>query len=233
MAELNELRVLVACECSQTVCAEFRKLGVECYSCDIQQEYGGHPEWHIQRNVLDLLNGDCAFMTNDGNPHYVFKWDLIIAHPPCTYLCRAQNHLYDVQRFGADYVNNRIRQRERAVDFFMQFTRTGVPTMIENPIGYMGTHYRKSDQCIEPYQFGDACTKATCLWLFDLPKLTPTNIVQPICKHKFPNSNSMGLWYYETSKLKPKDRSRARSKTFPGIAKAIATQYTRYLIYFT
>lgn len=226
------LKVLIACECSQTVCKEFRLLGDECYSCDLDDEYGGHPEWHIKSDCLPLLKGNCQFVTMDGVSHYVGKWDLIIAHPPCTYLSRTQNQLYDRNRLGDEYVTERERERERAIKFFLAFTKLETPTLIENPIGYMNTHYKKPTQIIQPFEYGDSASKPTCLWLFRLPKLQPTKIVDPPPSHKFPSSNTMGGWYYETMKLPRKDRAKVRSKTFPGIARAIAYQYHRYLTYF-
>ena len=177
--EGTDLKVLIACECSQTVCIEFRKLGVECYSCDIEKEYGGHPEWHIQGNVLNVLHGNCEFKTNDGEHHYIDKWDLVVAHPPCTYFCMAQNGLYDRKRFGDAYVNRRLAKQKEAFKFFMEFTKLNVPTVIENPPGKLTTLYRKANQTIQPYQFGDSATKATCLGLFGLPTLQPTKQVVP------------------------------------------------------
>ena len=225
----KSLRVLVACECSQTVCKAFRALGDECYSCDVEDQYGGHPEWHVKRNVLDMLNGDIAFTTQDGTDHYVFAWDLIIAHPPCTYLSITQMPLYNRRRMGDAYVDDREKKRERAVQFFLRFTRLDCPYAIENPPGYMNRHYKKPTQTIQPFWFGDAATKATCLWMRGLPRLIPTNIVQPPPCHVFPNSNPMGAWYYETSCLPPSDRARARSKTFDGVANAMATQWHAWL----
>lgn len=227
------MKVLVACECSQAVCNEFRKLGVTAFSCDLEKEYGGHAEWHIQTDVLSILHGDCKFVTNDGKRHYIDKWDLVIAHPPCTFLSRAQNGLYNENRFPHEYIEKRKQNRQKAVSFFMEFVNLDCPYLIENPIGYMNTHYRKPDQCIEPYMFGDPATKTTCLWLNKLPKFQPTHYVDKPGVHTFPNSNPMGLWYFETSKLPHKERARARSKTFPGIAKAIAYQYTNYLKWFS
>lgn len=226
------MKVLIACECSQTVCNEFRNLGVECYSCDIEKEYGDHPEWHIQCDVLKVLHGNCEFKTNDGKKHYVEKWDLVVAHPPCTYFSLAQMPLYNRERMGNQYVDQRLAKQKEAFDFFLNFTKLDVHTVIENPPGKLTTIFRKADQTIHPYQFGDPARKATCLWLFGLPKLQPTNFVDLPSPHKFPNSNPMDEWYYRTSCLPAKDRARARSKTFPGIAKAIATQYTRFLKFF-
>mgnify|MGYP003304210331 FL=1 len=226
---MKRLRVLIACECSQTVCERFRALGDECYSCDVVDQYGGHPEWHIMRDVRDLLDGDCAFETRDGAAHYVDAWDLIIAHPPCTYLSRTQNQLYDRERLGDEYVDNRIACRERAVAFFLRFARVDCPCAIENPVGCMSRRYRPPTQVIQPYEYGDPATKPTCLWLRGLPRLVPTRIVPTPPAHRFPSSNSMGAWYYATSKLPAKDRARARSKTFPGIAAAMAAQWHAWL----
>lgn len=223
------LRVLVACECSQTVCKAFRACGDECYSCDVEDQYGGYPEWHVKRNVLDMLNGDIAFTTQDGTDHYVFAWDLIIAHPPCTYLSQAQNKFYDAEKWGDDYVKWRTRCRESAVRFFLRFTRLDCPYAIENPPGYMNGHYMRPTQVIQPYFFGDAAQKATCLWLRGLPRLVPTKIVKIAPPKTFPGSNPMSAWYYETSCLPPKDRARARSKTFDGVANAMATQWHAWL----
>lgn len=225
------MKILIACECSQKICKEFRRLGVECYSCDLEEQYGGHPEWHIKRNCLDVMCGDCTFKTQDGEEHYVDAWDCVIAHPPCTYLCRAQFCLYNRKRFGDKYVDDRLKKQRQAIDFFMKFTELNCPTLIENPIGIMSRLYKPASQVIEPYMFGDAATKATCLWLHDLPRLIPTNIVGKGKKHEFPNSNAVGDWYYRTSCLPHSERARARSETFPGIAKAIAYQYFQYLKY--
>lgn len=223
------MKVLIACECSQMVCVEFRKLGVECYSCDIEKEYGGHPEWHIQDDVLKVLHGDCDFTTNDGERHHIDKWDLVVAHPPCTFFCMAQNGLYDRKRLGDEYVDRRLARQKEAFKFFLEFTNLASPTVIENPPGALTKLFRKANQTIQPFQFGDSATKATCLWLFGLPKLQPTKQVPPPPIHMFASGNTMGRWFYEASCLPAKDRARARSKTFPGIAKAIATQYTRFL----
>lgn len=229
MKKRKRLKVLIACECSQTVCKEFRLLGDLCFSCDIEDEYGGKPEWHIKQDVTPLLTVPCKFKTQDGKLHFIKNWDLIIAHPPCTYLSGAQYGLYNRKRFSEEYVSNRERQRELAIKFFLRFTKTNCPTLIENPVGYMNSHYKKPTQTIQPYQFGDPYTKRTCLWLYDLPKLKPTNVVTPLPPVKT-KTYSMGIWMFNTSKLSQKDRPKARSKTFPGIAKAIATQYHSYLI---
>lgn len=204
------MKVLVACEESQAVCKAFRELGHEAYSCDIQECSGGHPEWHIKGDVLPLLKE---------------KWDLIIAHPPCTYLTVTGNRWFNRALYG-DKAIARERERELAADFFMQFINADCPKIaVENPIGYMNTHYRKPDQIIQPYWFGDPARKATCLWLKNLPKLEPTNMVEPeIIRYK----NGKGTdnpWHMKTMSLPPAERAKARSKTFPGIATAMAEQW--------
>ena len=204
------MKVLVACEESQEVCKAFRELGHEAYSCDIQDCSGGHPEWHLKQDVIPLLNQD---------------WDLIIAHPPCTFLTVTGNRWFDVERYG-DKAIQRHKDREEAVAFFMQFVNAKCEKIaIENPIGYMSTAYKKPSQIIHPYMFGDPARKATCLWLKGLPKLTPTNIVEPIIIHYQNGKGTDNLWHMDTMKLPPKERAKARSKTFPGIAKAMAEQW--------
>ena len=203
------MRVLVACEESQRVCIAFRERGHEAYSCDILPCSGGHPEWHIQDDVLKHLD--------DG-------WDLIIAHPPCTYLTVAANKYYNVEKYGQKAEDRGI-ERLKAMSFFFDFVRACCTKIaIENPVGVMSTAYRKPDQIIQPYQFGHRERKATCLWLKGLPKLRPTNIVEPdIIKHKSGRTDSR--LHFETLKLPKKERSIIRSKTFEGIAKAMAEQW--------
>ena len=204
------MKILVACEESQAVTIELRKLGHEAYSCDIIECSGGHPEWHIQQDVIPLLKE---------------KWDMIIAFPPCTYLTVTGNRWYNVERYGEKAIQ-RCRDREDAIEFFMKFANADCDKIaIENPIGCMSTYYRKPEQVIHPYMFGDPARKATCLWLKGLPELVPTNVVEPeIIVYK----NGKGTdnpWHMETMKLPPQERAKARSKTFPGIAKAMAEQW--------
>lgn len=204
------MKVLVACEESQEVCKAFRELGHEAYSCDIQECSGGHPEWHLKQDVIPLLNQD---------------WDLIIAHPPCTFLTVTGNRWFNVEKYG-DKAIQRQKEREEAVAFFMQFANAKCEKIaIENPIGYMSTVYKKPTQIIHPYMFGDPARKATCLWLKGLPKLIPTNMVEPIIIHYQNGKGTDNPWHMETMKLPPKERAKARSKTFPGIAKAMAEQW--------
>lgn len=175
------MNVLVACEESQRVCMAFRQRGHNAFSCDVQEPSGGHPEWHILGDALKILNPTIegvVFETMDGKAHHIPKWDLLIAHPPCTYLTNTGNRWFNIERYG-DKARQRYKDREDAVKFFMAFVNADCDRIaIENPIGHMSTRYRKADQIIQPYQFGYPARKATCLWLKRLPKLQPTEIVQ-------------------------------------------------------
>ena len=184
------MRILIACEESQVVTIAFREKGHEAYSCDLLDCSGGHPEWHIQNDVLNYVNED---------------WDMIIAFPPCT----------DLSVSGARWFKQKQAdgRQKNSIAFFMNFVNSGCGKIaIENPIGIMSTHYRKPNQIIQPWQFGHGETKATCLWLKGLPKLEPTNIVE---------GREQRVW-----RLPPgPERAKLRSKTFPGIAKAMAEQW--------
>lgn len=218
------MNVLIACEESQRVCAAFRSKGHNAFSCDILEPSGGHPEWHIKGDVIPLLNpnedGSIIFITMDNVVHIILgKWDLIIAHPPCTYLTVTGNRWFNVEKYG-DKALERIKLREEAFNFFMHFVNADCDKIaIENPVGYVNSHYRKPDQIIQPYQFGDPYEKKTCLWLKGLTKLEPTNIVQPPPHQQIKGGKSMPEWYSNAPK---KDRARIRSQTFPGIANAMA-----------
>lgn len=237
------MNVLVACEESQEVCKAFRALGHEAYSCDIQECSGGHPEWHIKGDVLGLLNpgyyswdipnyggiktvhGIDQFFTADGSKHQIQKWDLIVAHPPCTYLTVTGNRWFNVERYG-DKAVQRIKNREEAAEFFMAFANADCDHIaIENPVGYMSTYWRKPNQIIQPWMFGDAEEKKTCLWLKGLPNLAETNIVAPPERVRFDSGKSMAKWYADAWHLSKEERSKLRSKTFPGIARAMAEQW--------
>ena len=214
----QSMNILIACEESQRVCIEFRKLGHEAYSCDIELCSGGHPEWHIQADVLPILNGDCSFQTADGTEYRVDgKWDMIIAFPPCTHLAVS----------GARYFAKKQKdgRQQQGIDFFMEFTYADCKKIaIENPVGVMSSRYRKPDQIIQPYEFGEPERKTTCLWLKGLPKLHPTEIIEPKII-KCASGAIENNWHMETLPLKPKERSKLRSKTFLGIAKAMAEQW--------
>lgn len=235
------MKVLVACEESQRVCTAFRELGHEAYSCDIQECSGGHPEWHIQRDALEILNPvwiadvvepcwGIEFCTCDRDYHYIEKWDLIIAHPPCTYLTVSGNRWFNVERYG-DKAKQRYKDRDTAAKFFMNFVNADCEKIaIENPIGYMNSFYRKPDQIIEPYEFGHPISKKTCLWLKGLEKLKPTDIVEPEKRYSGGKAYSGASFYAtdENGKILAWDHPETkiiRSKTFPGIAKAMAEQW--------
>ena len=230
------MKVLVACEESQRVCSAFRARGHEAYSCDIIDCSGGHPEWHIKGDVLPILSPPkdviltsyppkyppIVFKTMDGQEHQVDRWDLIIAHPPCTYLTVTGNRWFNVEKYG-DKARERIKLREEAKEFFMKFANADCDKiMIENPVGVMSTAWRKPDQIVQPYYFGDPFEKRTCLWLKGLPKLKKTNEVEPEPRIKYASGCTMPAWY---ANLPPKDRAKERSKTFPGFAEAMAEQW--------
>ncbi len=209
------MRVLVACEESQRVCIEFRKLGHEAYSCDIEPCSGGHEEWHIQNDVLPLLNGNCEFHTVDGAAHRIDgKWDMIIAFPPCTHLAVSGAKYFEQKRMDG--------RQQQGIDFFVRFVNADCERIaIENPVGIMSRIYKKPDQIIQPYEFGDPFEKRTCLWLKNLDPLKSTNMVNPPERQKLSSGKTMPAWYSKGGK----DRQKNRSKTFPGIAKAMAEQW--------
>ena len=204
------MKILVACEESQAVTIELRKLGHEAYSCDIIECSGGHPEWHLQQDVIPLLEE---------------KWDMIIAFPPCTYLTVTGNRWFNVERYGEKAIQ-RHKDRQDAISFFMAFANADCPRIaIENPVGIMSSTWRKPNQIINPYEFGDPFEKKTCLWLKGLPELKPTNIVAAPPRKHFDSGKTMPAWYAEAWHLPQEERAKLRSKTFPGIAKAMAEQW--------
>lgn len=186
------MKILIACEESQVVCNEFRTLGLEAYSCDILSG-SINTDWHIQGDVLEVLQNN---------------WDLVIAFPPCTHLAVSGARYFEEKRKDG-------RQQE-GIDFFMEFTKLTCPWAIENPIGIMSSKYRKPDQIIQPWMFGHGETKATCLWLHNLPKLTPTDIV---------SGREQKIW-----KMPPgPNRAKYRSRTYLGIGKAMAEQWSKII----
>jgi site-specific DNA-cytosine methylase len=204
------MRILVACEESQAVTKEFRKLGHEAYSCDIIECSGGHPEWHIMKDVTEVLKE---------------KWDMILAFPPCTYLTVTGNRWFNIEKYG-DKALKRIEDRKDAIKFFKMFANADCERIvIENPVGIMSTELRKPNQIINPYQFGEPFEKKTCLWIKGLPELIPTNIVDTPPRKQFDSGKSMPAWYADAWKLPSEERAKLRSKTFPGIAKAMAEQW--------
>ena len=202
------MKVLIACEESQTVCKAFRLLGHEAYSCDILPCSGGHPEWHILGDVKEQLNKE---------------WDMIIAHPPCTYLTITGNKWMKPE--FKDRFPNRQQQREEAIEFFMMFANANCEKIaIENPVGVISTAWRKPDQYVHPYHFGDPHSKRTGLWLKGLPLLKHTKIVEPEM-YIYKDGRRDPIWHVESLKLPPDERSRVRSKTFQGIANEMALQW--------
>lgn len=218
------MKVLVACEESQRVCKAFRKLGHEAYSCDIIECSGGYPEWHILGDALNVINGNCDFTTQDGEKHTIIgKWDLLIAHPPCTYLTNASAVR---MRVKGEIVPERYAKAMEAKEFFMRFINADCDRIcVENPVPLKIVNLPPYTQIIQPWQFGHPYSKRTCLWLKGLPKLEPTNIitegVQPYvnggCKDAHGN-------YRRFQGRKERD-AKTRSKTFEGIAEAFANQW--------
>ena len=201
------MRVLVACEESQAVTIELRKLGHEAYSCDIEPCSGGYREWHLQQDVTELLKE---------------KWDMIIAFPPCTHLAVSGAAWFEQKRKDG--------RQQQGIDFFMKFVNCDCEKVaIENPVGIMSSLYRKPDQIIHPWQFGHLEKKSTCLWLKGLPLLKPTNIVEKGEFVVFPSGKRMSKWYADSAKHSPKQREKIRNKTFQGIADAMAEQWGNLL----
>lgn len=215
------MKVLVACEESQRVCIEFRRLGHEAYSCDIQEPSGGHPEWHILGDAIPVPWGG-TITTMDGLPHEVGNWDMLIAHPPCTYLSNAgARHLWKGHQLQAERVTLGILGR----DLFMHFLWADIEKIcIENPVPSKVFGLPQYTQTVQPYEFGHEYTKKTCFWLKNLTELKPTNVVKPVAtwcpsgsySHKHDNKHR-GVFTTE--------RAKNRAKTFPGIAKAMAEQW--------
>lgn len=207
-------RILIACEESQATTKEFRALGHEAFSCDLLPCSGGHPEWHYQCNALDVINNE---------------WDLIIAHPPCT-------HLSSSGQWAFTKGIKDIALKNNAIDFFMKIANSNCDKIaIENPIGVISTTWRKPDQIIQPWMFGDLASKSTCLWLKGLPKLIPDITEKPEMEYhewvdkKTGVSKRMEKWMYDIRTKPHKVRGSLSSKTFPGTAKAFAEQWGKVL----
>lgn len=236
------MNILVACEESQRVCIEFRKKGHNAFSCDIIDESGGHPEWHIKGDVLNILEpygaAEICFTTQDNKKHEIDKWDMILAFPPCTHLAVSGAAWFEAKRADG-------RQRE-GIEFFCKFLNLSCPkVVIENPVGIISGYYvfeyfidlarqyglpRKPTQIINPWQFGDKANKKTCLWIKGLPPLTPEVTEKPELEYKewiddTGKIKRMERWFAEAWNLKPEERAKVRSKTFPGVARAMAEQW--------
>lgn len=234
------MNILIACEESQRVCIAFREKGHNAFSCDILSCSGGHPEWHICGDVLPLLNGNCVFRTMDGVRHRIDgKWDLIIAFPPCTHLAVSGAAWFEKKRADG-------RQKD-GIEFFAKFLNADCDRIaIENPVGIISGDYIpkwfpelavkygfpiKPTQKIHPWMFGDNFSKTTCLWIKGLPALTPLITEQPELEwfewidSKTGKKKRQPKWFADAWKLSPEERSKVRSRTFPGIAKAMAEQW--------
>lgn len=217
------MKVLIACEESQTICKEFRKLGYEAFSNDIQECSGNHPEWHLQMDCFEAIKLE--------------KWDLMIAHPPCTFLASSGvmwlSHPDDTSlpfeyRRPHPLYPDRRKDMLDSVEFVKKLYECDIPKIaIENPIGLLSTKFKKPDQIIQPWMFGDEFSKSTCLWLKNLPKLVPTKIVGKGESIVYKSGRSMPKWYADAYYLPKQDRQKLRSKTYPGIAEAIADQWSR------
>lgn len=213
-------KVLISCEESQTVCTAFRERGIEAYSCDLQEPSGGHPEWHILGDALKAVEGG-QIVTMDGKERYIDKWDLLIAHPPCTYLSNAGAARLYKRIDGKSYVDlDRLNKGIDAKDFFLHFLVCDISHIaVENPIPSGVYRLPKYSQIIHPWQFGHPYHKKTCLWLKGLPLLEATKVVSPT------------MYWVQGQGKKGKDHpgghrsQKERSKTFPGIAAAMADQW--------
>ncbi len=223
------MKILIACEESQRVCIEFRKKGHEAYSCDIQKCSGNHPEWHILDNALYVLGGGKVKLQN-GKWLTVDRWDLIIAHPPCTYLSHANTSGHSLKATPENRIEGATIERIHAMEFFMRcFQAPCEKVAVENPVGIMNSAFRRPDQIIEPYQFAESVDdsenyvmKRTCLWLRGLNPLKTNDLPKP------DNAKLYGKWSNGKAKNWTESSTRdagIRSKTFTGIAKAMAEQW--------
>jgi len=238
---MRQFNILVACEESQRVCIEFRKLGFNAFSCDLLPCSGGHPEWHFQQDVLQIIENKGGILQNGQEIRIEGNWDLMVAHPPCTYLAVSgakwyyhpeDKHLPIDQRRPHPKFPNRAQDREDGANFFMALANADIPRIaIENPVGIMNTRFRKPDQVVQPFWFGDRASKMTCLWLKNLPPLKPTEMVEPGEYIEFGSGKRLQKWYSDalTKSKSAEERRTLRSKTFPGFARAIAEQWSEVL----
>lgn len=220
-------KLLVCCEESQRVCMAFRERGWEAYSCDIEPCSGGHPEWHIQKDVLPLINGDCEFNTVDGTRHIIDgEWDLLICHPPCTYMSKAgARWMYPK---AGEICDARLGKALRAKEFFLTLYNAKCShIVVENPRPLRVIKLPTPTQVIQPYEYGEPYSKATLLWIKGLPKLTSTNVLN---NHTpWMPSNTGGFSRGKGGSRGIAHDAKTGSKTFEGIAKAMAEQWGAYL----
>lgn len=235
------MNVLIACEESQTVCKAFRELGFNAYSCDLVECSGGHPEWHLLGDALDVIRNNGGVAQNGGRV-FVDKWDLMIAHPPCTYLTSSgAKWFYHPDDKGLPIEDrrphpkfpNRKKDQDTGAEFFMALYNSDIPYIaVENPVGVMSTRFRKPDQIVQPFMFGDQARKTTCLWLKGLPLLESTNVVDEGETLTFKSGKRMQKWISDalTNTKTAEERRRLRSKTFEGMAKAMASQWGNFIL---
>lgn len=239
---MRRLKVLVACEESQKVCSEFRRLGHIAYSCDLLNCSGGHPEWHFNMDVLEVIKIGGGTLQNGNEAFIDGKWDIMIAHPPCTFLAVSgarwfyhpeDKNLPIEKRRPHPKFPNRMKDREEGAAFFETLANANINHIaVENPIGIMNTRYRKPDQIVQPYHFGDEASKSTCLWLKNLPPLEKTNVVGTGEWVELSSGKRLPKWYSDAL-VKAKtseERRNLRSKTFSGFAKALAEQWSDYVL---
>jgi hypothetical protein len=236
---MKKLNILVACEESQAVTKELRLLGHNAYSCDLLPCSGGHPEWHFNTDVFEVIDNIGGILQNNKTVKLSTNWDIMIAHPPCTYLAVSGARWYyhpedkDLpfdQRRPHPRFPNRALDREEALEFFIKLLEAPIDRIaIENPVGIISTRYKKPNQTIHPWMFGDEASKATCLWLKNLPLLQPTNIVGKGERVVLSSGKSLPKWYSDalTQSKTASERRTLRSKTFIGMAKAMAEQWTK------
>jgi hypothetical protein len=232
------LNILVACEESQAVTRELRNLGHNAYSCDLLECSGGEIQWHFKMNVFDVIENNGGMLQN-GLIAIVDKWDIMIAHPPCTYLAVSgarwfyhpdDKYLPIENRRPHPKFPNRAKDRQEAVDFFIALANVPIEKIvIENPVGIISSKFRKPDQVVQPFMFGDEARKTTCLWLKNLPKLLPTKLVGEGERIYFKSGKSQPKWYSDAlvKSKSNEERRTMRSKTFIGMAKAMAEQWTK------
>lgn len=222
---METIKILVACEESQAVTKELRRLGHEAYSCDIELCSGGHPEWHIRDDCLYLLNGYCEFKTSDGGLHSISeRWDMILAFPPCTKTTNAgARHLFadgklNIKRYYDGLCGKAL--------FTAIISADCERIAVENPTPSAIFNYPAPTQVIQPYQFGDKATKRTCLWLKGLPPLYPQNETERPVYREFKQKNGkIRKTCWEMEQRGGKERAKIRAKTFPGVARAMAEQW--------
>ncbi len=239
---MRKLNILVACEESQTVCKEFRKLGHIAFSSDLLDCSGGHPEWHFNHDVLEVIKNGGGVLQNGEEAYIQGDWDIMIAHPPCTFLAVSGAKWYYhpedkglpvEERRPHPNFPNRAADREDGANFFVKLMEADIPFIaLENPVGIMNTRYRKPDQVVQPYHFGDSASKKTCLWLKNLPDLEYTDVVDAGEFIEFGSGRRLPKWYSDglTKTKTAEERRTWRSKTFPGFAKALAEQWSEYVL---